>query len=364
MYESSLNSMLQDLANYVLILDDIAINLDGYIEAKELYNNSAKAIVSLRNTLEAVEDYASITKFDDELRNTYLNLQVQLLEQQSYNKAADEALKKAKLTGKLEERMAKFVRKLPSKVKTGIKGIKYFNNFITYGIIAVDTGMDILETLDIYASIDVGLTQYFELDELLEAIILYSENEELVLAALDARFALSDDLLEFSSAISDAMNEFYYGTYKAAVTYLLVEGGPIGWAIYIGGSLGDLISGTSIVNEELLKVIAYGDASVSYTKYLDNRLTYQTDYYYLCNDSILLELQILGQLRIVGEDKYASTQNERGFLKMWLDGIFGDTQEDIEENCRDTIDIVVRKCDNFNVPVYKNFVNSYLNGED
>lgn len=360
-YLENLSEITLELVNYALILDEVAYEMSGYVEALNLYKKSAERLVSLRKTLDTIDSYKALVGFDDELTVTYLNIEVQILEQKSTNAAADKAIQSSKLIGNLEKKMGQFINKMSPKVTTAIKAVKAFNDAITYGIIIADNGVSVYETLEMYASLDIGFTQYVELDEFLESIITHSDNYELILAATDVRYALSNDFLKAISEVGMLTENAYDAVYTAALTYVLTHSGPIGWSIYLSWNLSQLITNAGVVNEELLKVIAYGDGSVSYAKHLENRLAYETPLYYQCNESLLVELQLLGQLRVVGEDKYANTQNERGFLKMWIDGIFGDTQEEVEETCRDTIEAVVRKCSNFQVSVFKRFIGSYLN---
>lgn len=360
LYQSNLNEFMLELVNYGLILDDVSYELSGYAQAVETLNKSTTAIKSLESTLKAIDNYADIVGFDDELIQTYANIQVQLLEQQSTNEAALKALGKSKLEGKLAEKVGRYINNMPSKVITAMKVVKAFSDVVTYGTIIIDTGIDVSDTLDLYASLNVGLIQYVELDEFLESIILYSENSDLKLAAKDVRLALSND---FARSVSEGLmitQNIGEGVATTVYTYALTHTGPLGWAIYLGWGLGNLISNTNTIDEELLKVIAYGDSAVSYGKYLKWRLNYDTPYYYECDESLLNEFQILGQLRIVGEDKYAEVANERSFVRKWIEGFFGGSQKELEESCLDTIDQVVRKCNNFKVLVYKNFMNSYL----
>lgn len=200
---------------------------------------------------------------------------------------------------------------MPPKVATVMKAVKAFSDFIIYSMIVIDTGVDVLNTLDLYASLDAGLIQYVELDEYLQSIILYSNNDELVAAAEDVRYALSDDFCRTVSEIGMVAGNISEGAFTAAYTAILAKSGPLGWSIYLGWSLGNLISNIGKIDEELLKVIAYGENSASYTKYIKNNLTYDTSSYYERNDEVVYGLQILGQLRIVSEDKYAEIANQR-----------------------------------------------------
>lgn len=361
MYNSNIKEVLVEIVNYELVLNDVAFELDGYAQAVSVAEKSAKKLVSLEKTLKSIKDYSKLAGFDDELCSAYSNIQVQLLEQKSLYKAAETAQEASKLEGNLAGKIGKYLNNMPPKVATAMKAVKAFSDFITYSMIAIDTGVDVLNTLDLYASLDAGLIQYVELDEYLESIILYSDNDELVTAAEDVRYALSDDFCRTVSEIGMVAGNISEGAFTAAYTAILAKSGPLGWAIYLGWSLGNLISNTGKIDEELLKVIAYGESSVSYTKYIKNRLTYDTSSYYERNDDVVYGLQILGQLRIIGEDKYAEIANQRSVIRKWIGELLGCSQSDIEEFCSENIEDVLRHCGNCDILVNKKFTGSYLN---
>lgn len=75
---------------------------------------------------------------------------------------------------------------------------------------------------------------------------------------------------------------------------------------------------------------------------------------------MLIELQILAQLRVVGEDKYAETSNERSLLIKWIGSLIECSQKDIEELCEDTIDEIIRRCNILKVIVSKRFKDCYF----
>ncbi len=111
----------------------------------------------------------------------------------------------------------------------------------------------------------------------------------------------------------------------------------------------------------MLKVIAYGDAAAAYSKSLEDAVRYDcSPYYYICDESMLIELQILAQLRVVGEDKYAETSNERSLLIKWIGSLIECSQKDIEELCEDTIDEIIRRCNILKVIVSKRFKDCYF----
>lgn len=361
MYDSNIKEVLVEIVNYELVLNDVAFELDGYAQAVSVAEKSAQRLASLQKTLDTIDDYSKLTGFDDELCSTYLNIQVQFFEQQSVNNAAKVAQETSKLQGNLATKIGKYLNNMPPKVATAMKAVKALSDFITYSMIVIDTGVDVLNTLDLYASLDAGLIQYVELDEYLESIILYSDEDELVAAAEDVRYALSDDFCRTVSEIGMVAGNISEGAFTAAYTAILAKSGPLGWAIYLGWSLGNLISNTGKIDEELLKVIAYGESSVSYTKYIKNNLTYDTSSYYERNDDVVYGLQILGQLRIVGEDKYAEIANQRSVIRKWIGKLLGCSQSDTEEFCSENIEEVTRRCGNCDIVVNKKFAGSYLN---
>lgn len=358
MYESDLCEFLIELADYALILNDIGDLSSDYVEAKELLISTQGRIESLKKTLEAVKDYADIVGYDDEMRETYDNIFDQFLEQKLANTVASEAIKKSKLEGRLADRVGNYVRAISPKVK---EKLKKAGKCFTYGIFAIDVGTNTLETLELYAALDVGYTQYVELEELFSAISIYSDNEELKSAAIDVKYAISDDFSKCISEMGTIMGDIGESGLELAYLLTISKVGTVGLALSAGWSIGDMIFNTGTINEELLKVIAYGDVAVAYSESLEDAIRYDcSPYYYICDESMLTELQILGQLRVVGEDKYAETSNERSFLIKWLGSLVECSQKDIEELCEDTIDEVIRRCDILKIVVSKKFKDCYF----
>jgi len=78
-------------------------------------------------------------------------------------------------------------------------------------------------------------------------------------------------------------------------------------------------------------------------------------YYYIEDTKVLKSIQVLGQLRIVGEDKYAESALKRGFLEKWISELLGCSEDDINDTCSDTIDSVVSRCDKMNIEVDEKF---------
>lgn len=94
--------------------------------------------------------------------------------------------------------------------------------------------------------------------------------------------------------------------------------GPIGWAAYLGWGLGNLASGTGKIDEKALGIIACGNGAKCYTERIREHLSSDTGGFYMCPEELKGQLQLLGQLRIVGEDKFCETAKSRGPLRKLL----------------------------------------------
>ena len=359
LYGSKINEIFLDIVNYQINLGSVAGDASELARASEILNSSKDAIKSLEKTLSTITEYSKLQGFDDELIMTYNNIYVQLLEQKSKSSVMSEVLKNVNLDGKLAEGLGNFANKLPSEVWYAIN--KY-GNAISYGLIILDTGMNIANTLDLYASMNTGLIQYTEIYNYLDEIVCNSNISELVNAANDVKYALSDDFSKCISEIGMVSGNIGEGATSLAYYMALAEAGPLGWAISIGGCLGNLIFKTGSVDKELLKVIAYGDSASSYSKRCSYKLKKDTDIYYYVDDIYDLgTIQLLGQLRVVGEDQYAYSASKRGGIIKFIGSIQGCSQKEIEEYCSDTIDDIIRRCNIYNIEINKFFEGAYLN---
>ena len=294
MYESNLYECYMDLINYGMILNELGLRTNEFAEIVEKLNYSKGRIESLEKTLSAIDDYAGLVGFDDEMLITYNNIYVQLLEQTSKNALAEKALAKSGLEGKLAGKTGTFVSALSPKVKNTMKIFSGINTALGYGTLIVDFSKDVSETLALYAALDVGFMEYIELDEFLGTIVKYSENSELIIAASDLREALLDDYGKCLSQTGMILNDIGESGLELAYLITMMDAGPLGWAMEAGWSIGDMMFNTGKINEELLSVIAYGDAAVSYSEALNYIIRYDNSpYYYVCEQSMLDELQIL-----------------------------------------------------------------------
>lgn len=358
---STIYDISEDLTNYILAITDVANESMEYAKALETAVDCQNKLLSLENSFAQINSYSQIVGFDDELTQTLLNIQVQIEEQRSLFNKVDNTLLQSKLNGKLAKKFGKFNNKLPSKVVKGIKVYKAFNDFLTYGMIAVNTGCSIWETVSIYGGIDAGIIQCEELDEFLELIVENSDISELRDAATHVKYVLESDTDRILVQTSAILKDLEKGLIATDVTLILTNTGPLGWAIYIGLGLGNLISNTGEIDEKMLGVIACGNSADCYSDYVKKQLSIDTGTYYRFPKDVAGEIQLIAQLRIVGEDRYAEAADDRSSLRKWIGKIFADcSQSDIEEYCKEQNEDVEEKCNRFNVIVNKKFNDNFL----
>lgn len=369
-YNSSLFSMLEKGTNYALSFSDILNQTkyaEDYFKARQSVVDCCNKIASLRQTVASIENYSQLVGYDDELVQTFVNIQTQIVEQKellnSANNEFANVLNKMKLNGKFAESTGKLVNKLPSPVVKFIHkmGSGKVSTFLTYGVIVLDTGVSVLDTVSIYGGLDAGFMQCAEVDEFLESIIENSDIEEMREAATDVKEMLEDDSEKMlNEAISIAI-DLKKGAINAGVTYALTHLGPIGWAVYLGWGLGNLAFGTGQIDEKALGVIAYGNGAKCYSESIKEQLSNDTDEFYMCPEELKGQLQLLGQLKIVGEDKFCETTNSRGSFRKFFEWIVsGESQASIDAYGRGNIECIFSICYNMDIFVEKKFEGNYL----
>lgn len=224
---------------------------------------------------------------------------------------------------------------------------------------------DIYKTYKAYSAIDAECAQYEYIEEMLKDIIIYNENYGVKAAALEISSAIeadSDRLLQEVTAIM--VNMITTGTelgIEEGIDRLTIKFGPLVWAIDAGISIGDMMFGTSAVVEETLRIIALGDAARTWnfavTRYLKADTSLFYNYTPVCGRE---HLQLLGQLRICGEDAVARGNDESGIVKKGINRVIYGPQSKYEEYLKSSIDKVVQVSFKYNIIVAKYFDGSYL----
>lgn len=370
-YDSALFDMLEQGTNYVLSFSDVLNQTKysvDYFAAKQSVVDCCNKIASLRQTVASIQNYSQLAGYDDELVQTFVNIQTQIAEQKELLNSANcefvNILNEMKLNGKFAEATGKLVNKLPASVVKFINkmGTDKVNSLLTYGIIALDTGISVLDTVSIYGGLDAGFMQCAEIDEFLESIIENSDIKEMREAASDVKKMLEDDSKTmYYGAMSVVADIFTHGFINVGVTYTLTHIGPMGWAAYLGWGLGNLASGTGRVDEKALGIIAYGNGAKCYSESIKEHLSSDTDKFYMCPEELKGQLQLLGQLKVVGEDKFCETAKNRGPFRKFFEWIIsGESQASINAYGRENIEEIISKCDNMGIFVEKKFEGNYL----
>lgn len=124
--------------------------------------------------------------------------------------------------------------------------------------------------------------------------------------------------------------------------------------------MGGFIANTGEITEKSLNTVALGDAASAYAKYVKAELVKDTEDYYFINDVNYSQIQLLGQLRINGEDSFCETADSRGVIMKFIDSFKNGSQEEIEEYCKDTIQRVIGVCDKVGVYVTMDFEGAFL----
>lgn len=360
--EEKLDSVESDYVEFALSVYEVTKNLNETGDVLNEFDKAIKDISDYREQKKSAESLEELKALDGKINNKIREFSKSLEYIPDIETNGVVHMEKLKLKGKLTNKIGRFVNKIGEKVYKFLSVTDKPMEWLSYAEICVGNIEEVTDTKLLYATFDAEIEQYAEIEHLLSSIILHSDNAELGVAASDIKIALSSDIGMCVSEMITITSDIQEGACELTFAVLANKTNAYVWAAYFGWSLGELISHTGEVNENLLYVIAYGDAATSYVtggKYL---FTKETEGFYLIDEEDLNYIQVLGQLRIVGEDKYAYTADSRSGFRKWLEDFSGITQSDIEKDCRETIDKVERLCKKCNVFVDKYFLfDNYLN---
>lgn len=341
---------------------EVTKNLNETGDVLDEFDKAVKDISDYREQKKTAESLEELKELDKKINDRIVEFSKSLEYIPDVETNGVVHMEKLKLKGKLTNKIGRFVNKIGEKVYKFLCVTDKPMEWLSYVEICVENVEEITDTKLLYATFDAEIEQYAEIEHLLSSIILHSDNAEMGTAASDIKIALSSDIGMCVSEMMTITSDIQERVCELTFAVLANKTNAYVWAAYFGWSLGEVISHTGEVNENLLYVIAYGDAATSYVtggKYL---FTKETEGFCLIDEEDLNYIQVLGQLRIVGEDKYAYTADSRSELRKRLEGIGGISQKDIEQTCIDTIDKIERLCKKCNVFVDKYFLfGNYLN---
>lgn len=362
-YEDIIDGMIYDITKCVMVATDLTVRSEKYFDiADELLKCKSK-LVETKADLNRLTKISEIEGFDAKLNSEYNDVydKLNILEKQDM-----EFSKKIKkdifVEGKYAENIAKIVNKMPDKAKKFIKVVDKYSTCIDIAAVALDVGMENYEMIQMWSSLCIGITDIGEMEEFIGYMWLRGDANQLTAAAEDVRYYLNREFNDLASLFEMVSTDVSEGARTILLDIGLSKGGPLGWAIGIGSSLGDMMFGTGDMNEKLLAVIAYGDLTTKNAEFLRMSLKVDSvDYYVLLSGSSITQFQLLAQARIVGEDKYVEAGDERGSVAKTIAKWLGEGQSELREMCVDNINMVYEKSVRLGLFVVKSFYGAHCN---
>lgn len=322
-------------ATYAQLLIDRTSEL--VIKDAELFN--------VNNMMEAADVITDIVSEKTKLQADYMTIMYKY--QRDISKVDD-----FNLSGKLAERLGNIMYRLPDGVKKTLQGIQDATDGLDYVFVGLGTFIDVVNSLQAFSVINALNANYDKAATFLDAIIIYTENDDMLRAALDIKAALSDQFAAFLSGAAMICENVLEGATEAGKIALVSSLGPVAWAIDLGISLGDMVFNTGEVDTLSLYTIALGDAAVCVSKSAANIVEKDTDLFYIIKEYYMTKIEILCSLRIVGENNFYAASNARGLILK----LFG-SQSDIEDTCKNNIKNVCKVAEKSNI-----YVNPYYEG--
>lgn len=257
--------------------------------------------------------------------------------------------------GKLPEKMLKWSPKAQ-------KFLKVTGNVLTGASFVAQTADDVVNTVYAFASLNAEFELYDNIIEFLTIIVDNSEIDELKQAAYKLRAAISSNISRNIQNIEGIFQDIGENIGQLSTGIVMSYFGPFAWAASLGLALGDILGGTGAVAEESLKLIALGHSADIFADHI--RFKYMRDnntsYYLVKDDEQLQLIQLLSQLRIVGEDCVGKDYDEYGPVMQGLYFLAGASQDEIEADLKNRISRIEDVGERLGFFVTGKFVDNYL----
>lgn len=330
---------VQATYNWVNLINEIPNDTLKLANYTETVINSTNELLELDARLAKVNNMADASEIITDIIIEKTKIQAEYMTVMSKYNREIAKYDKFNLSGKLAEKVSNMVYKLPTKLQNTISTFGKISTYGGYVFIGIDTTIDVVNTVQAFSVINAENMNYEKAFIMLNAIIENSENEELVAAATDIKYSMINQYTAFISNAEMIYEDVAIGVTQGGKIAIVAELGPLAWAVDLGLSLGDLMFNTGEVDELSLCTIALGDSSVCVSKEVENALITDTQLFYILTDDIRENLEILCQLRIVGENAFCEAADTRSFILK----LFTGSQSEIEEICRDNITTVYDK---------------------
>lgn len=347
-YESDANEVIKNCVSLLSSVKDGA-EAAGSVQVAEL-EKAVKKLASEQKKLKRLD----WLKFKD-TNAQYVTKRLEVTKAFGEVQDLEKSLKKNKINN--------FLVNLSPKAKKVLKGA---GTVVSVGIYALDTADSIYNSCTAYGSLDAEFAQYDYIMDYLDYVKNHSEITELREAASQVASAIDSDLsrtIQTAMAILDNVKDTVNAVGVAtAVTALTESLGPVVWAVDFGIALGNILAGTGNLDEETLKLIALGNSAETYAKRVDSTLVKDISSYtfYLVDDVDIQRLQLLAQLRIVGEDEAGNGYDKSGIVTKFIQSILYSSQAEYENDLRGKIEALEKVGQKLGFTVSGKFPNSYL----
>lgn len=147
-----------------------------------------------------------------------------------------------------------------------------------------------------------------------------------------------------------------------AINFITKKLGTYGFAIQAGMAIGNMIFNTSGLCLGTLDTIVYGDMATSMAKILSDAIYRDTDDYYNIGGEQEQRLQIVSQLRVMGEDSFMQLFDTNTSIVQGVYELQGYSREDLKKDTISRISKVMKICkkifvdinDEYGLYVYEN----------
>lgn len=326
-YLNSWVGLLSEIPNDTLNIGTYSAELEAYMANFEILYKRLMDLDNINDATGVMEDII--------IQKTKIQAKYWTISNEFNREIAK--LDKTKISGKLAERLGNIMYRLPDGVQTSINVSSSVSQVGSYVFVGIETTTDAINTIKLFSVINSQNMNYDFANTMLNSIICYSKNTYLVLSASDLNLVLMSKKAEFVSNSIKLYNDIQTGGIKIGLL-ILAEDNPYIWAVELGLTLGDLVFRVGNLDTLSIKTFAYGDAAVCLSKSLLNSLEKDTDLFYILDDNSRVKMQVLCQIRIVGENSFYETSKARP----WFIELYQNNQTEATELCIDHIQGVYR----------------------
>ena len=361
-YDEVIDEWIYDIEEMLSIGKDLVERNDEYGDLVEELNKSKVALEGAKELkLRKIKNLEEFEGFDKYLNDEYIKM---CEEVKKYTKQGDainsKMIDNMFINKTYTESLAKAMNKIPPSVKKVLDGTCKAVGYIGDFLFILEAGYSIYEVVELSSSFKIGLYDLVEMEEFIKWLVVYGGTNELTCAAYDVCYAIESDIGNTISTQKMIEHQFNEIAGQVLIDGILGACGFVGFAIGATGALADLAFGTGDMNETLLAVICYGDLAKANSMDLKNTMEVdKAGYYSAWEEGQVTRMQMLAQLRIVGEDKYVEAGDDRGPIGKAIASFVGQSQSDLRELCMSNMDYANNVAIKLGLHVEKKFNGSH-----